>query len=365
MRCIHFFVSAVILPALLGACGGGADSIGFFGDDGAPGAAGARGANALVTVGAEAAGANCAAGGSKIEAGLDADLDGTLTASEVSSTQYVCNGVAGTAGSSGAPGPTGPAGSDGLNALVQMLVEPSGSNCAAGGKVINAGVDDNANGVLDASEISSTGYVCNGVNGSNGTNGADGANGTDGTNGLSALLSITNEPSGVNCAYGGNKVSSGQDINANSMLDLIEISATSYVCNGAPGATLRWINLTASSSGIAVQVVARPNAGYIASDDTRQVIVQLPQTDDSIAVPDPNLAAIGDVLRISGAGLGGWKITQDAGQSVHTASLGGAASTTFGFAGFISGGASDAIELQYIGGGQFVVLSHAGNLTVQ
>ncbi|HEY9065726.1 MAG TPA: hypothetical protein VIO33_12145, partial [Burkholderiaceae bacterium] len=143
----------------------------------------------LMAVSAEAAGGHCANGGSRIDAGLDANRDGTLDAQEVGSTQYVCNGAtgaAGTAGSGGAPG------HDGLSALVQMVDEPSGAHCAAGGKAVRVGVDTNANGVLDAGEISSTGYVCNGSNGaagSNGTNGTNGANGSNGANGLNALLS--------------------------------------------------------------------------------------------------------------------------------------------------------------------------------
>ena len=350
MRITSFLATASILPALLCACGGGSDSIGFFGDDGAPGAAGLNGANALVTVSAEAAGANCAIAGSKVEAGLDTDRNGTLAVTEVSSTQYLCNGAAGATGSAGAAGPAGATGSNGLNTLVQMLDEPSGANCAMGGKAINVGTDGNANGVLEAGEVSGTGYVCNGSNGTAGTNGTNGTDGTNGTNGLNTLLSIANEPAGANCVYGGNKVSTGTDANVNSVLDAGEVSATSYVCNGAPGATLSWVNVTGTNQD------ALPNTGYIASNDTAQVVVTLPA---SAAL------AIGDVVRVSGAGSGGWKIAQNAGQAVNTVNLGGAASTTVGSSGSISGGSTDAIELQYVGVDLFTVLSHAGSLTVQ
>ena len=360
MRITHFLATVSIVPALLCGCGGGSDSIGFFGDDGAPGAAGANGANALVTVSAEAAGANCAAAGSKIEAGLDTNRDGTLAAVEVTSTQYLCNGATGAVGPTGAPGANGAAGSAGLNALVQMLDEPSGANCAAGGKAVNVGVDANANGVLAASEVSSTGYVCNGINGAVGANGANGTNGTNGTNGLNTLVSITNELAGANCPNGGSKVTTGLDSNANSALEAPEVTTTTYVCNGAPGATLRWISVPGTQV-----VAALPNTGYIASDDTNQVTVLLPRTDDSIAASDPNVADIGDIVRVSGAGAAGWKIAQDSGQTVRTPSLGGAASTTLGVGGSIGGGATDAIELQYVGGGVFTVLSHAGDLVVQ
>ena len=220
---------------------GAAERLG--GDDGASGAAGADGLSTPMAVRAEAPGANCAVGGSRIEAGLDADGNGTLGASEVSSTQYMCSGAAG---------------SSAVNTLVQMLAEPSGPNCAAGGKAIKLGSDSNANGVLDAQELSSTQYVCNGANGANGTNGADGANGTNGaterngangaagSNGLNTLSSIVSEPAGANCAYGGSKIGTGLDANANNVLDAGEISATSYVCTGAPGATLSWVDVSAT-----------------------------------------------------------------------------------------------------------------------
>lgn len=82
-----------LLLALLSACGG---------SDGDPGTPGANGLNALLAVSAEAPGAHCADGGSRIDAGLDADRNGTLAATEVGSTQYVCNGTPGTTGSAGA-----------------------------------------------------------------------------------------------------------------------------------------------------------------------------------------------------------------------------------------------------------------------
>src|SRR5258706_10685711 len=82
-------VPTLILSVLLSACDG---------SDGESGTPGGNGVDALVTVSAEPAGAYCASGGSKIEAGPDTDGDGTLGAAEVSSTQYVCSGAAGTNG---------------------------------------------------------------------------------------------------------------------------------------------------------------------------------------------------------------------------------------------------------------------------
>jgi hypothetical protein len=62
---------------------------------GAAGTNGTNGLNALIKTTTEAAGANCANGGTKIETGLDANGNGVLDAGEVNSSQtkYVCNGL--------------------------------------------------------------------------------------------------------------------------------------------------------------------------------------------------------------------------------------------------------------------------------
>jgi hypothetical protein len=65
------------------------------GDKGDRGPAGANGQNAMVRTTAEPAGANCATGGTKIESGTDANSNGTLDAAEISQTRYVCNGTNG------------------------------------------------------------------------------------------------------------------------------------------------------------------------------------------------------------------------------------------------------------------------------
>src|ERR1035437_3524356 len=152
--------SACALALWLSACGGGSD--------------GSNGLSARMLVSNEAAGAQCANGGTRIDAGLDINSKGLLDATEISSTQYVCNGAAGASGSSGATGSTGStgatgsagaSGSNGLNTLVSMSAEAAGAHCSNGGQKVEAGLDSNANGVLDASEISSTACVCNGATG--------------------------------------------------------------------------------------------------------------------------------------------------------------------------------------------------------
>lgn len=64
------------------------------GAPGADGADGTNGLNALVSVTPEPRGLNCANGGQKIRAGIDANGNGTLEEDEVTSTSYVCDGAA-------------------------------------------------------------------------------------------------------------------------------------------------------------------------------------------------------------------------------------------------------------------------------
>lgn len=111
--------------------------------EGPSGPAGGNGSNALVSTSPEAAGANCANGGTKVQVGVDANGNGQLDDSEVTGTSYVCNG----------PGTT---------SLVATSAEPAGANCPFGGTRIEEGVDSNNNGVLDAGEVdtAATSYVC-------------------------------------------------------------------------------------------------------------------------------------------------------------------------------------------------------------
>ena len=162
------------------ACGGGSD-----------GTPGAEGLSARIVVSAEPTGPNCAIGGSKITAGLDSDGNGVLAPIEVSSTQYVCNGAAAAAGAAGLSGASGPSGGNGHDALVAMVAEAAGAHCASGGQRIDAGLDGNGNRVLDAAEVTSSSYVCNG------------SPGGSASNGKTSLVSIVAEPAGANCSYGG------------------------------------------------------------------------------------------------------------------------------------------------------------------
>lgn len=74
--------------------------------------------------------------------------------------------------------------------LVLVTGTPSGPNCAAGGQQIATGFDDNRNGVLDASEVISTSYVCNGVTGPAGASGPKGSSGCSSAGGGASAFSL-------------------------------------------------------------------------------------------------------------------------------------------------------------------------------
>ena len=72
------------------------------------------------------------------------------------------DGVNGLDGRDGSNGADGNDGSDGLNSLINTIIEQPGANCANGGFLLEAGQDDNGNGTLDASEVDTSEYLCNG-----------------------------------------------------------------------------------------------------------------------------------------------------------------------------------------------------------
>ena len=69
-------------------------------------------------------------------------------------------GMNGQAGANGLMGDDGPDGLAGKNALVDLQEEPAGSNCAAGGTRVSAGLDLDGNGQLDPNEVTATNFVC-------------------------------------------------------------------------------------------------------------------------------------------------------------------------------------------------------------
>ncbi len=156
----------------------------------------------------------CIYGGVFLETGNDDNDNGTLDADEVDHSNSVCNG---------APG-TGEDGVDGANALVAINNEAVGESCEHGGQKIDYGLDLNKNNTLDNSEITGTAYVC------------DGTGGLDGSHGFNSLVTVNSEPSGEICVQAGQRIDFGMDSNRNNILGGDEITSTTYVCNGVPGA---------------------------------------------------------------------------------------------------------------------------------
>ncbi|MBX2798522.1 MAG: hypothetical protein KTR31_12650 [Myxococcales bacterium] len=116
------------------------------GNDGPAGAEGADGATAIVDVSTEAAGANCATGGSRVDYGVDSSGNGILDASEIDGTFYVCNGA------SGEPAP---------EVLVESeMVFEDAYGCDQGYEMVWIGTDASADGALQQAEIETTITTC-------------------------------------------------------------------------------------------------------------------------------------------------------------------------------------------------------------
>jgi hypothetical protein len=161
----------------------------------------------------EPAGANCAAGGQRFEEGLDDGTGGGSPGDGVLQAGEISTTWFVCNGVSAA------------QTLIKQSPEPAGANCASGGARVDSGLDDGtgggvaADGTLQAGEVRATSYVCNGAAGH------------------AALVKITVLTTGdANCANGGTKVEVGNDANDDTVLQSTEVSSTSFVCNGAAGA---------------------------------------------------------------------------------------------------------------------------------
>ena len=121
----------------------------------------------------------------------------------------------------GQDGADGGDGSNGLDALVSTSPIGAGdATCPNGGILVETGFDSNRNGSLDSDEVSKSEKLCNGQSGSNG---------------LNSLVAFSDEPAGSNCPYGGMRVDSGLDDNGNGSLESGEIDQTGFVCSHVAG----------------------------------------------------------------------------------------------------------------------------------
>ncbi|MCH5596749.1 DUF7151 family protein [Niabella ginsengisoli] len=156
-------ISLILLSVVLFGCSKSGD-----------GTDGADGKISLIDFVNEPAGTNCSAGGYKVLTGIDQNGNGTLDASEIQNTKYLCNGGGGN-------------GSNGKNSLISFVTENAGTNCSKGGYKVMSGLDANGNNVLETTEVQSTKFICNG------------------DEGKVSLISVVAEPAGANCASGGIK----------------------------------------------------------------------------------------------------------------------------------------------------------------
>jgi len=150
----------------------------------------------LVHVSSVGPDAECAAGGIRIDVGVDDDNSGVLEPEEVDQYSRVCDGVSGASGEDGSEGADGADGADG---------------------------QDGADGE-------------DGAGGLDGADGADGADGLDGTDGLTSLMRVTAEEPSDTCPAGGSLVETGIDDDRDAVLEDAEIETSALVCNGQDGA---------------------------------------------------------------------------------------------------------------------------------
>jgi hypothetical protein len=258
-RSIPWVLASAVLAAQLLACGSSS-------------ANGSSSKTTLLSTTVEAAGTNCAAGGQRVDVGLDADGNGALDPAEVAKTVYLCDGAAGAAptasgedpGSNcaaggvklqvgaqvtylcnGTAGAAGETGASGQSVSVSTLTTDTDSPCQTGGVVLRVGQgppryvcngSDGANGapapavsVTDAGSACENGglavqvgggtaqYVCNG------TKGADGQG-------------VTITPDEESCEYGGAVLSAGEK--------------STTVCNGAPGKNGQSVRIYEDEEGL-------------------------------------------------------------------------------------------------------------------
>jgi hypothetical protein len=128
----------------------------------------------VVVVTPLSAGTPCEAGGVQIEFGPDSGdigaggaggapagaCDGMLDSAEISSTQVLCNGVDGDDGDPGNMGDPGTNGTDGSRMAVRLSNLTAGMICTVGGSLLEVGVDDDEDGILDDGEVDEQHVVC-------------------------------------------------------------------------------------------------------------------------------------------------------------------------------------------------------------
>lgn len=223
---------------------------------------------------AEPPGAHCSAGGFRFDLGADVDRSNQLEAAEVQATAYACP-------------------SADTDTVLASVSNASAGACPAGATALRVGIDANQDGVLQDTETTAT--VC-----------------VDSPPAAPRLVKLSGTAPANVCPFGGRVLALGEDANRNGVLDGDELASSTPLCRQDSATPLAW----ADAGSTAVQ--ATSNAGYRALSDTETTVITLP----------PDLA-VGDVVAVSGAGAAGWRIAQNAGQSINAQSLGRVAGQTW------------------------------------
>lgn len=257
------------------------------------------GKSSLVNVQAEPSGANCRSGGFRLDVGLDDDGNGQLEAGEIDSSKYVCHGDA---------------------HLLKVEKVESGPGCVAGGVRVLSGFDRNGNSALDVGEVQGTEYVCNGRDGEDGKStvvkvsaipaSAQGVcffggslieSGLDlNRNGVLEATEVTSSRSlcsvqvnqnltlvktsaivpGAVCTYGGVRTEVGIDDNDNHTLEPTEVDSTTDQCSTAiivDGLT----TLTTTSPATAAQCAFGGYVLFSGLDDNRNGTLESSERDST------------------------------------------------------------------------------------
>jgi hypothetical protein len=120
-------------------------------------------------------------------------------------------------------------------------------------------------------------------------------------------------------------------------------NSTGSITINSTGGGVSWTVVSGTSASMAV------NNGYI-SNNAGLVTLTLPAS-----------AAVGDMVRVTGKGAGGWLIAQNAGQTIY---FGSAATTTGAMGSLASTNLHDSVELLCMtANNDFIVLSSIGNIT--
>ncbi len=159
--------------------------------------------NMLVSASAIAAGDVCASGGTVVRTGRDENGNGKLESGEVSDSYNICNGPDvssenGNDGSLGEPGEDGSEGDVGAHGIF-VLTETAVAlidDCPEGGVIVTSGPDDNADGELDTSEVTTSVTLCNGA---------------PGPDSCPPVMRVTPVGPTFECTTGGIEVASGPD----------------------------------------------------------------------------------------------------------------------------------------------------------